>query len=79
MSAVRTLGFLSQLGVGWIKPPYSAMAVVDLSTRKTLWRQPLGTGRDSGTFGVPSMLPIRMGVATVGGPLVVRTRAHLRS
>jgi quinoprotein glucose dehydrogenase len=76
MPAAKTSSFLSRLGLGCVKPSYSVMAAVDLSARKTLWRQPLGTARDSGPFGVPSMLPIRMGVATVGGPLVACTRAH---
>jgi quinoprotein glucose dehydrogenase len=71
--ATRQGGFVSPLEVPCIKPPYSEIAVVDLATRKTLWRQPLGTGRDSGPFQVRSMLPIRMGVPAVGGPLVTRS------
>jgi quinoprotein glucose dehydrogenase len=71
--ATRQAGFVSPLEVPCIKPPYSEIAVVDLATRKTLWRQPLGTGRDSGPFHVRSMLPIRMGVPAVGGPLVTRS------
>jgi quinoprotein glucose dehydrogenase len=66
-------GFVSPLEVPCIKPPYSEIAVVDLATRKTLWRQPLGTGRDSGPFHLQSLLPIRMGVPAVGGPLVTRS------
>lgn len=71
--ATKTGGFLSPLDTPCIKPPYSEIAVVDLNTRKTLWRQPLGTGRDTGPFGIPSMLPIRMGVPAMGGPLVTRS------
>ena len=59
-------GLVSPLGVPWIKPPYDEIAVVDLAARKTLWRQPLGTGRDSGPFHVRSLLPIRMGVPASG-------------
>jgi hypothetical protein len=39
----------------------------------SLWQQPLGTSRDSGPFNIRSMLPIRMGVPAVGGPLVTRS------
>lgn len=71
--ATMTGGFLSPLDTPCIQPPYSEIAVVDLNTRKTLWRQPLGTGRDTGPFGIPSMLPIRMGVPAMGGPMVTRS------
>lgn len=71
--AVRHAGFVSPLQVPCIKPPYGEIAVIDLATRTTLWRQPLGTGRDSGPVHLRSMLPIRMGVPTVGGPLVTRS------
>lgn len=68
--AARQTGFVSPLEAPCIKPPYSEIAVVDLARRTTLWRQPLGTSRDSGPFRIRSMLPIRMGVPAVGGPLV---------
>jgi quinoprotein glucose dehydrogenase len=71
--ATRQAGYVSPLEVPCIKPPYSELAVMDLTTRKTLWRQPLGTARDSGPFQLRSMLPIRMGVPAVGGPLVTRS------
>ncbi|MCY3751030.1 MAG: pyrroloquinoline quinone-dependent dehydrogenase [Gammaproteobacteria bacterium] len=68
--ATDVSGFLSPLGVPCIQPPYSEIAAVDLETRKILWRQPLGTARDSGPFGLRFLLPIRMGVPAIGGPLV---------
>lgn len=71
--AAKTSGFNSLLGAPCVKPPYSEIAAVDLKTRKTVWRQPLGTARDSGPFGIPTMLPIRMGVPAVGGTLVTRS------
>lgn len=71
--ATRTGGFLSPLDTPCIQPPYGEVAVVDLKTRKTVWRQPLGTGRDTGPLGIPSMLPLRMGVPALGGPLVTRS------
>lgn len=71
--ATMTGGFVSPLDTPCTKPPYSEIAVVDLTTRKTLWRQPLGTGRDTGPFSIPSMLPIRMGVPAMGGPLITKS------
>jgi quinoprotein glucose dehydrogenase len=68
--ATQQIGFVSPLLAPCIKPPYSELAVVDLRTRKTLWRQPLGTARDSGPWGLRSLLPIRMGVPSLGGPLL---------
>jgi quinoprotein glucose dehydrogenase len=71
--AVQVNGFVSPLDIPCIKPPYSEIAVVDLDRRKTVWRQPLGTARDSGPANVRFSLPIRMGVPAVGGPLVTRS------
>jgi quinoprotein glucose dehydrogenase len=71
--AARTSGFVSPLGTPCTQPPYSEIAVVDLMTRKTVWRKPLGTGRDTGPLGMSSMLPIPMGVPALGGPLVTRS------
>jgi quinoprotein glucose dehydrogenase len=53
-------------------PPWGYLGAIDLRTRQFVWRIPLGTGRDHGPFGVPSMLPIRMGVPNNGGALVTR-------
>ena len=71
--AARTGGFMSPLGAPCVQPPYSEIAVVDLATQKTVWRQPLGTGRDTGPLGIPTMLPIPMGVPALGGPLITRS------
>lgn len=71
--AARTSGFLSPLGTPCIQPPYSEIAVVDLAKQKTVWRQPLGTGRDTGPLGIPTMLPVPMGVPALGGPLITRS------
>ena len=38
-----------------------------------IWRKPLGTGRDHGPFGIPSMLPITMGTPNNGGAAVTRS------
>lgn len=70
--ATKVVGFTSPIGVPCNQPPFSEIAVVDLSTQKTLWKHPLGTGRDSGPFGLRSMLLIRMGVPMMGGSLVTK-------
>jgi quinoprotein glucose dehydrogenase len=46
------------------------LTAIDLATRKTLWRRPLGTGRDSGPLGYPSLLPLEIGTPNIGGTLV---------
>ena len=40
--AARVNMFASPMGLPCIKPPYGEMAVVDLTTRKTVWRRGLG-------------------------------------
>src|SRR3546814_14003605 len=42
----------------------------DLKTRALLWSRPFGTARDSGPLGIPSMLPIAIGVPNTGGSVV---------
>ncbi len=64
--------FLSPLGVPCIAPPYGRISAVDLVTHRLLWSRPLGTARDSGPFGIPSMLPIEMGLPNTGGSLTTR-------
>lgn len=71
--STKTSGFLSPLEVPCMKPPYHEIAAIDLRTRQTVWRQPLGTGRDTGPFGIPSLLPVTMGVPALGGTLVTRS------
>lgn len=52
------------------QPPYGGITAIDLKTGDTLWDQPLGTARNNGPFGIPSMLPLRIGTPNNGGPLV---------
>ncbi|WP_083219956.1 membrane-bound PQQ-dependent dehydrogenase, glucose/quinate/shikimate family [Hoeflea olei] len=52
------------------EPPYGGIRAIDLKTGKTLWDQPIGTARTNGPFGIPSMLPFRIGTPNNGGPLV---------
>lgn len=71
--AIKTGGFLSPLGVPCMQPPYSDLAVIELASRKIVWRTPLGTARDSGPLGIPSGLPIPMGSPLLGGSLLTRS------
>ena len=70
--ATRAAGFLSPLGAPCNEPPFGMISAVDLRTGKLLWTRPLGTARDSGPMGIPSMLPMTMGVPNTGGALVTR-------
>jgi quinoprotein glucose dehydrogenase len=71
--AATGLGFLSPLQIPCVKPPYHELAAVDLRTHQLLWREPLGTGRDLGPWGIPSLVPIAMGVPGIGGSLATRS------
>ena len=52
------------------QPPYGGIRAIDLKTGETLWDTPLGTARENGPFGIPSMLPFKIGTPNNGGPLV---------
>ncbi|AKH98887.1 quinoprotein glucose dehydrogenase [Hoeflea sp. IMCC20628] len=52
------------------QPPYGGIRAIDLKTGETLWDQPIGTARNNGPFGIPSMLPLSIGTPNNGGPLV---------
>ncbi len=71
--AAKTGAFLSPLGVPCINPPYASLTAVDLSTGKVIWSEPLGTARDNGPWGIPSMLPLTMGVPAIGGSFTTRS------
>ena len=45
---------------------------MDLKTRKLVWSNPLGTARDSGPWGIRSMLPLTMGLPNIGGSVTTR-------
>ena len=61
--------FMSPLHVPCQPPPYGTIAVLDLNTRKLVWSKPW-VRRRVGPFGIPSKLPIRMGVPNMGGSIV---------
>ncbi|MBF9034318.1 PQQ-binding-like beta-propeller repeat protein [Rhodobacterales bacterium HKCCE2091] len=57
-------------GVPCVRPPYGGIRAIDLETGQTVWDQPLGTARRNGPFGIPSMLPFRIGTPNNGGAVV---------
>ncbi|MGX1097779.1 membrane-bound PQQ-dependent dehydrogenase, glucose/quinate/shikimate family [Amorphus sp. MBR-141] len=52
------------------EPPYGGIRAIDLATGKTLWDEPLGQAVANGPFGIPSMLPLKIGTPNNGGPIV---------
>ncbi len=71
--AVNALPFLSPIFAPCQQPPWGRISVVDLVTNKLIWSEPLGTARDSGPLGLPSMLPFRIGVPNLGGSITTRS------
>lgn len=63
-------GWRMSTGLLCKEPPYGGIRAIDLKTGETLWDQPIGTARNNGPFGIPSMLPLRIGTPNNGGPLV---------
>lgn len=61
--------FMSPLGVPCQRPPYGTISAFDLKTRKLVWSKSLGTSAKSGPLGIPTLLPIRMGVPNMGGSI----------
>lgn len=60
----------TELRVPCTRPPWGYIGAIDLETREFVWREPLGTGRDHGPWGLPSMLPITIGTPNNGGSVV---------
>jgi quinoprotein glucose dehydrogenase len=58
--------FRSPLGLPCQAPPWGAVAGVDLAGARIAWSHPNGTVRDV----APVPLPLRMGVPSLGGPIV---------
>lgn len=67
-----TQTFLSPLFVPCQQPPYGEIAAVDLHSKQTLWRRPLGTANALGPFGTKLRLALPMGVPYSGGSLVTQ-------
>jgi len=66
--AVEFLPFLSPFKIPCHEPPWGEIAVVDLDTRRTLWRRPFGNTRDHALFGIP----FRTGMLNLGGAAITR-------
>jgi quinoprotein glucose dehydrogenase len=65
----RTI-FQNPIGVPCLQPPYGKLGVVDLKTGRPTWSRSLGSAFHAGPFGMSSLLPITMGVPTLGGSIV---------
>lgn len=68
--AVFSFFFLSPIFAPCIEPPYGELAVVDLASQELLWRRPLGTAKEQGPLGIPSRLPLPMGMFYNAGSIV---------
>jgi quinoprotein glucose dehydrogenase len=64
--AVYLNPFLSKLGLPCQAPPWGYVAGMDLTTGKVVWRHKNGTIRDKS----PIPLPFKLGVPTLGGPII---------
>lgn len=70
--AAKVAPFLSPLGIPCNAPPYGLVSAVDLASGKLVWSRRLGSARDSGPLGLPSMLPLEMGLPNIGGSIITR-------
>lgn len=64
--AVKLGPFLSPLGLPCQAPPWGSVAGIDLRAGKVVYTHPNGTVRDQ----TPIPLPFRLGVPSLGGPIV---------
>jgi quinoprotein glucose dehydrogenase len=53
--------FLGPLSLPCTRPPWGEMHLIDLKTDKHAWEQKIGSFRDMGPLGIPSMLPVAVG------------------
>jgi len=64
--------FMSPLEIPCQKPPFGTLTAVDLKTQKIAWQVPVGTVKDTGPFGTKMLLPIPIGMPTIGGTLATQ-------
>ena len=64
--AVKLGPFVSVLGLPCQAPPWGYVAAADLTTGEVVWKHKNGTTRDAS----PIPLPFRMGVPSLGGPIM---------
>ncbi len=69
---VETAPFMGPLDIPCTRLPWGFLQMYDLKTRKLIWRHPIGTAVDNGPLGIPSMLPLAIGVPSVGGTVITR-------
>lgn len=67
---VYSFFFLSPIFAPCLAPPYGDMSVIDLASQEIVWRRPLGTARGQGPLGIPSHLPLPMGMFYNAGSIV---------
>jgi quinoprotein glucose dehydrogenase len=64
--AVQLSAFTSVLGLPCTAPPWGYVSAADLTTGEIVWQHKNGTVRDA----APIPLPLRMGVPSLGGPIM---------
>jgi quinoprotein glucose dehydrogenase len=64
--------WMSPLDMPCLAPPWGYLGAIDLKTRQFLWRQPIGTGYDSGPLRMRSFVKLTIGTPNNGGSLVTR-------
>ena len=64
--AVQLSAFTSVLGLPCTAPPWGYVSAADLTTGEIVWQHKNGTVRDA----APVPLPFRMGVPSLGGPIM---------
>lgn len=57
-------------GVPCSAPPYGSIRAISMDTGKTVWDEPLGTARRNGPFGIPSHMPLNIGLPNNGGTVL---------
>ncbi|MEE8439950.1 MAG: PQQ-binding-like beta-propeller repeat protein, partial [Micropepsaceae bacterium] len=71
--------FLGPLGVPCNAPPWGFLEFIDLNTNDFSWKLPIGTARDAGPLGIPSLLPIGIGTPSLGGAIVTEGALTIHS
>ncbi len=62
-------GFNSPLGIPCHAPAWGTLTGIDLKTRQVVWQRPAGTVEDTVVSGFKAMLPVPLGMPTLGGPI----------
>ncbi len=70
--AVKKDRFLSALQIPCQKPPFGSLTAIDMKTQKIKWQVPVGTVQDTGPFGIKMMMPMPIGMPTLGGTLATQ-------